>query len=426
MTLAELDIDSIAGGGDGVGRSNGVVVFVPRAAPGDRIRANIDVQRRFARGEIDVLLRASPDRVTPECAHYTADKCGGCQLQHVNYDAQLDAKRRIIRDSLARIGKRTVDLPAIEPSPRRWRYRRKLTLTMRRVGEGGTGDDWTIGLRPYDDPDRIFTLKDCPITDERVLSVWKDVVAARRLLPDADELRGAVQLTDDGEEISVVVRGGHAWPRRTEFFEAIPAATTLWWQPTHRARNLVASRGTGGEGGRDAGASFAQVNTEVGVALHEYVLHLARTYRPTSVLDAYAGAGATALPLARNGALVVAIEADRDAAAVCGESLAPFAGSRSIAARVEDVIDQALPADVVLLNPPRVGVHERVTTSIAAASPALRAVIYVSCDAATLARDVARLPGFRIASLRAFDMFPQTAHVETVCELVPAPDGATA
>jgi 23S rRNA (uracil1939-C5)-methyltransferase len=422
VTLAELDIDSIAAGGDGVGRSNGVVVFVPRTAPGDRIRANIDVQRRFARGEIDALVRPSPDRVTPECAHYVADKCGGCQLQHVNYDAQLDAKRRIIRDSLARIGKRTVELPPIEPSPRRWRYRRKLTLTMRRVGK--SGDDWTIGLRAYDDPDRIFALKDCPITEERVLSVWKDVAAARRLLPDADELRGAVQVA--GENISVVVRGGHAWPRRTEFFEAVPAATTLWWQPTHRARSLVASRGPDGDGGRDASASFAQVNAEVGAALHEYVLVRARSYRPARVVDAYAGAGSTALPLAADGALVAAIEADRDAAAVCGEGLGPFAGSRSIAARVEDVIEQVLPADVVLLNPPRVGVHERVTAAIANAKPAPRAVVYVSCDPGTLARDVARLSGFRIASLRAFDMFPQTAHVETVCELVPAPPGATA
>jgi 23S rRNA (uracil1939-C5)-methyltransferase len=218
------------------------------------------------------------------------------------------------------------------------------------------------------------------------------------------------------------VHGGHAWPRRTEFFEAVPAATTLWWQPTHRARNLVASRRTGRM--HDASASFAQVNAEVGAALHEYVLGCTRAYRPKSVVDAYAGAGATALPLAAGGALVVAIEADRDAAAVCSESLAAFAGSRSIAARVEDVIEQSLPADVVLLNPPRVGVHERVAAAIAAASPAPRAVIYVSCDPATLARDVARLPGFRVASLRAFDMFPQTAHVETVCELVP--DGNTA
>jgi len=221
MTLAELDIDSIAAGGDGVGRSNGVVVFVPRAAPGDRVRARVEVQRRFARGEIDSIVRPSPDRVTPECPHYVADKCGGCQLQHIGYDAQLEAKRRIIRDSLARIGKRSADLPSIEASPRRWRYRRKLTLTMRRAGQS---DSWTMGLRPYDDPDRIFALRDCPITDERVLAVWKDIAAAGRLLPDADELRGAVQLA--GEDVSVVVRGGNAWPRRAEFFEAVPAATT--------------------------------------------------------------------------------------------------------------------------------------------------------------------------------------------------------
>jgi 23S rRNA (uracil1939-C5)-methyltransferase len=85
--------------------------------------------------------------------------------------------------------------------------------------------------------------------------------------------------------------------------------------------------------------------------------------------------------------------------------------------RVEDVIETSLPADVVLLNPPRAGVHERVTAALAATQP--RAIVYVSCDPGTLARDVARLPSFRIASLRAFDMFPQTAHVETVCELVP-------
>jgi len=417
--LAELDIDSIAAGGDGVGRSKGVVVFVPRAAPGDRLRVRLEVQRRFARGEIDALLTPSPDRVVPDCAHYVADRCGGCQLQHIRYDAQLDAKRRIVRDSLGRIGKRAVDLPTIEPSQRQWRYRRKLTLTMRRGPGGGERGaqttDWTIGLRPYDNPDKIFTLNDCPITDERVLAVWKDVAAARRLLPDADELRGAVQLADDG--ISVVVRGGHAWPSRAEFFESVPAATTLWWQPTHRAKNLVASRGA--DVARDASASFAQVNAEVGAALHAYVLERARGYQPSSVIDAYSGGGATAVPLARDGARVTAIEADRDAAAVCAEALASYTGSRSLAARVEDVIEAVLPADVVLLNPPRVGLHERVTAAIAVATPP-RAVIYVSCDAATLARDVARLPGFRIASLRAFDMFPQTAHVETVCELVPA------
>ena len=393
MTLAELDIDSIAAGGDGVGRTDGVVVFVPRTAPGDRVRVRMDVRRRFARGEMDALLTPSPDRTLPECAHYVADKCGGCQLQHIRYDAQLEAKQRIVRDSLARIGKRDVDLPAIEPSPRQWRYRRKLTLTMRRAT--GQSDEWTIGLRAYDDPDHVFALRDCPITDERVLAVWKAVAAARRLLPDADELRGAVQLL--GDDVSVVVRGGHAWPNRTEFFEAVPAATSLWWQPVHRARNLVASRRT--ELNTDASASFAQVNAEVGSLLHAYVLERARSHRPATVVDAYAGAGATAVPLASDGARVTAIEADRDAAAACASALAPFAGSRSVTARVEDVIEQTLPADVVLLNPPRVGLHERVTGALASAEPAPRAVIYVSCDPATLARDLARLSRFRIASL---------------------------
>jgi 23S rRNA (uracil1939-C5)-methyltransferase len=412
MTLAELDIDSIAAGGDGVGRSDGVVVFIPRTAPGDRVRARINAQRRFARGEIDALLSPSPDRTPPECAHYVADKCGGCQLQHIRYDAQLEAKQRIVRDSLARIGKRSVDLPPIEPSPRQWRYRRKLTLTMRRAAR--QSDEWTMGLRAYDDPDHIFALRDCPITDERVLAVWKAVDAARRLLPDADELGGAVQLL--GDDVSVVVRGGHAWPNRTEFFQAVPAATSLWWQPVHRARNLVASRRTEMHG---TSASFAQVNAEVGSLLHAYVLERARSHRPTTVVDAYAGVGATAIPLAGDGARVTTIEADRDAAAACATALAPFAGSRSLGARVEDVIEQTLPADVVLLNPPRVGLHERVTGVLASVATAPRAVIYVSCDPGTLARDLARLSRFRIASLHAFDMFPQTAHVETVCELVP-------
>jgi 23S rRNA (uracil1939-C5)-methyltransferase len=114
---------------------------------------------------------------------------------------------------------------------------------------------------------------------------------------------------------------------------------------------------------------------------------------------------------------VTAIEVDDAAAAWCASRLPN--GSRSIVARVEDVIATALPADVVLLNPPRAGVHGRVADVLNAATPAPRAIVYTSCDAATLSRDLRRLPAWRIASLKSFDMFPQTAHVETVCELVP-------
>lgn len=413
MTVAELTIESIAGGGDGVGRADGVAVFIPRSAPGDRVRVRLDVRRRFARGTIEELLVPSPERVQPLCYHYRVDRCGGCQIQHLRYEAQLDAKRAIVRDALTRIGRRAVDAPPIVASERQWRYRRKLTLTMRRRA----GGDWVIGLRPYDDPDALFQLADCPITDERVVSVWRQVMEARLHFPDADELRASVRLLDDGA--SVVMEGGNSWPARAAFFTAVPLATALWWKPAHRARALVAERAAGGGRGavHEASASFAQVNVETGAALHEYVLGRARRHRPDVVVDAYAGSGATAIPLARDGARVTAIEADRDAALACAAKLPE--GSRAIAARVEDVLGEALPADVLLVNPPRTGLHERVSELLQTLPSPPRALVYVSCDPATLGRDLARMPRYRIESIRAFDMFPQTAHVETVCELVP-------
>jgi 23S rRNA (uracil1939-C5)-methyltransferase len=415
LSDAELVIDSIAAGGDGVARSNGVVVFVPRTAPGDRVRVSLDARKRFARGTLTDLLVPSKDRIEPLCYHYRVDRCGGCQLQHMRYDAQVEAKRAIIRDSLSRIGKRAVDPPEIVNSPQQWRYRRKLTLAMRR--RTGSRDDWVIGLHPLDDPVGVFQLADCPITDERVVNIWRDVMEARGLFPDADELRASVRLLDDGA--AIVMEGGNAWPERSAFFARVESASALWWRPAHRPRMLVAERYRDERRGRGAvaSASFAQVNPDVARLLHDYVVDRVRSRRPRTVIDAYAGAGATAVPIAEQGATVVAIESDADAAARCGSLLPP--GSRAIADRVEDVLGEVLPADVVIVNPPRVGLHERVSALLDAASPAPAALVYVSCDPATLGRDLARLPRYRIESLRAFDMFPQTAHVETVCELVP-------
>ena len=408
MTSAELTIDSIGAGGDGIGRTNGVVVFVPRTAPGDTVVVRLDVKKRFAKGVVESIVVESPRRVQPLCYHYRMDRCGGCQLQHMQYDAQLDAKRGIIRDSITRIGKRAIDLPEIVPSDEQWRYRRKLTLAMRRGGNG----QWAIGLHPHDDPVGVFQLSDCPITDERVMNVWREVMEARPYFPPATELRASVRLLDDGGA-SIVMEGADSWPSHSAFFEAVPSATALWWKPENRARSLVAERG-----GRARGsASFAQVNAGVGKLLHEYVLNRTRAHRPAVVIDAYAGSGATAVPLARDGVRVIAIESDRDAATRCAELLPR--GSRVVASRVEDAMAEALPADVVLINPPRVGLHEAVAAALQAVESPPRAIVYVSCDPATLGRDLSRMSRYRIASIRAFDMFPQTAHVETVCELVP-------
>ncbi len=403
--VVDVSVDSIAAGGDGVARSGGMVIFVPRTAPGDRARVRLRKGRHFARGALEQLVRPGPDRIDPPCLHYTRDRCGGCQLQHITYEGQLTAKRGIIVDALTRIGRRQVDVPDVRASDAPWRYRKKLTLTIRRSGAG-----WVAGLHPYDDPVNVFQLDDCPITDERVVSVWKAVFEATRLYPQVPSFRAAVRIIA-GDAV-LVVEGASRWPQARRFFDAVPTLAALWWKPDGGPRRLVAERR-----GVAAGASFGQINSGVAAALRDYVLGRARAYQPRRVIDGYAGTGDTAAALAEGGASVTAIELDREAAAVCADRL-PL-GSRALAGRVENLLEQALPADLILLNPPRGGLDPRVTELLTATEPPPSAVLYVSCNPATLARDLARMPGFRVESVLAFDMFPQTAHVETVCELVP-------
>jgi 23S rRNA (uracil1939-C5)-methyltransferase len=405
MTAVKVAIDSIAAGGDGVGRTDGMVVFVPRSAPGDVVTARLAGRKRFARGTILQIDTPSADRVDPPCPHYVIDRCGGCQLQHLGYPAQLRAKATIIRDALARIGKRAVDPPSVAPSPSHWRYRTKLTLAIRNLPGG-----WVVGLHPFDDPAAVFQLVDCPITDERVVAAWRSIVSTANLLPP-DAERGSVRIAGDGQ-MTVVIEGGREWPDAMAFFDALPAIGSLWWKPENRAREMVAARDDS-----VAGASFAQVNSGMAATLLAYVLERVRSHSPATVVDAYAGTGATAVPLASDGICVTAIELDRYAVESCAARLSP--GSRALAGYVEDLLAGTLPADLVLLNPPRTGLAEAVTATLEAAHPRPGGIIYVSCNPATLGRDLARMPGYRIETLRGFDMFPQTAHVETVCELVP-------
>lgn len=407
IATAELEIASIAAGGDGVGRTEGQVVFVPRAAPGDVVRVALEAKGRFARGEITELLRAAPARVDPPCPHYTADRCGGCQLQHMSYDAQLAAKERIIVDTLARIGKREVAVREVRPSAQPWRYRRKLTLALR----WARGRGWIAGLHPYDDPGAVFALGDCPITDERVVAVWRAIMRHAKLLPRVPALRGAVRLLDHGA--SFVLEGGRQWREAEALLAGVPELRAIWWAPEGGRPRLVARR----DEAATAGASFVQVNVAVGGALHDHVVERVLSYAPRVVVDAYAGTGDTAVRFAAAGARVTAIELDREAAALAASRLA--APSTVVVGKVEEHLAATLPADVVVINPPRTGVDPRVTDALERARPAPRAVIYVSCDPATLARDLARMPGYRVRDAIAFDMFPQTAHVETVCELVP-------
>lgn len=407
--MARVDLTGIAAGGDAVGRTDGMVVFVPRGAPGDTALVTLTPSRRFARGRLQSVEVPSADRVDPPCPHYTIDQCGGCQIQHLSYEAQLRAKASIIVDAIRRIGRRDIATVDVAPSDAQWRYRRKLTLHLRR-----TGSRWIAGLHPFDDPVGVFDLADCPITDERVMAVWVELRRAFNELPDERALRVAVRLLPGGA--AVVVEGGGAWASADRFFAAVPSMLELWWKPDHGRMRRLAARSPESQGG----ASFVQVNARVAAQLQQHVIGRIVSFAPRAMVDAYAGAGGVALAMAARHVAVTAIELDAEAVARFADQLR--APSRAVVGRVEDHLASALPADVVLLNPPRAGVDAHVTDILQRAKKAPRAVVYVSCDPATLARDLARMPRYRLADVRAYDMFPQTAHVETVCELVAEPE----
>ena len=404
--MVSLEIESIAAGGDGVGRNNGLVVFVPRTAPGDVVTARIAGKGTFARGSLRTITRPSVERIDPPCAHYTKEHCGGCQLQHVAYEWQLEAKQRIIRDAIERIGRRTIDNPPINPSPDQWRYRTKLTLTLKR---GSTGH-WFAGLHKYDDPGRIFALKDCPITDRRVVATWHAIMTRSEFFPGSQSLRGSVRITSDGPVFTLI--GAMRFSHSSQFFDSLPELAALWWENDEGSRKLLHDR----RSRKSAAASFMQINAAVAANLRGFVVERVTAAAPKNVIDGYAGTGDTALDLSERGINVTAIEVDRDASDFSRTRLPE--SSRVLCARVEDVLEQALPADAVILNPPRAGVDARVTEILEGVSSRPGSIVYVSCNPATLARDLARLPSYRIESVVAFDMFPQTAHVETVCELV--------
>jgi 23S rRNA (uracil1939-C5)-methyltransferase len=329
----------------------------------------------------------------------------------MTYRSQLVAKQRIINDAIERIGKRKASVGEVEPSPSEWRYRSKLTLAMRRLSSG----EWIAGLHQYDNPAKIFALRDCPITDSEIVAVWREVLASSGLFPSVTELRGSVRKTRDGPVF--VMMGAMRWSAAPKFFDSVKTLAAAWWENDEGVRRLIGERRPP-RTLQPPVASFTQVNAEVATNLRKHVFTTVSAHSPQVIVDAYSGAGETAVQFARNGAKVTAIELDSDAARWCAMHLPE--GSVSLRARVEEALPKALPADAVVLNPPRAGADSRVTEILEQAPEKPRVIVYVSCNPATLARDIQRLPGYRVKSVRPFDMFPQTAHVETVCELVPS------
>ncbi len=410
---ATVTIERIAAGGDGVARHDGMVVFVPRAVPGDVVSVSLVRQRTFARGRIIEQLTASGDREPAPCPHYDGDRCGGCQLQGLKYPAQLAIKSELIRDALARIGKLDVESVDVAPSPAPWHYRNSLTLALQRDRLRPSG--WLAGMHVAGDPERLFELKECLLAMPSVMEGWRHLMAAATELPRATALRVTVRALDAGG-LALTVEGGTQWKQSSidALVAAVPALRAVWWVRDDEVRALRFDRRTV----QEAGASFAQVNPDVADLLRTYVVGQVEALSPDSVVDAYAGSGALSARLRHAGRRITAIELDKEASAVAGTALRDDPLSRVLTGRVEHLLPHALPATVVVLNPPRAGVDGVVPGLLSPATSEVARIIYVSCDPATLARDVARLgAGWGVTAVQAFDMFPQTSHVETVCTI---------
>ena len=379
----------MAHGGHCVARVDGRVVFVRHALPGERVRVFItegEEDSRFLRGDAVEVLVGSSNRVEPPCPYAGPGRCGGCDFQHASLAYQRDLKSAVVREQFARLAHLEVDV-SVEPLPGdydglRWRSRVEFA-----VDEAGQA-----GLRKHRSHD-IVPLADCLIADHRIVdsgvfdTVWTgcegvDAVAA-------DEPSGAVLVTlPDAREQSVVQR-----------------VVTSDWTSEFR----VDARG------------FWQVHPGAAPTFVSHVLDSLAPEPGERVLDLYAGAGLFAAALADavgpSGA-VLAVEGDRRAVGhgAANTTSRPWVEWRHgrVDRLIRPLVRQDVHADVVVLDPPRTGAGRDVCRYIAALTP--RAIAYVACDPAALARDTAYLQsgGYRLTSLRAFDAFPMTHHVECI------------
>jgi 23S rRNA (uracil1939-C5)-methyltransferase len=398
----------IAAGGDGVGKqSDGKTIFIPRTAPGDLVEATeVRSHQRFSRGRLLQIVEPSAHRVEPRCPHYVRDDCGGCQLQHLDTETQLASRQTFVGDALRRIAKRELPDPPIVPAEKPYDYRTKLTL---HASSGGR----RIGLHRYYSAEEIFDLEWCHITVPELMKLWQVIRSLRSLLPATVEQLVLRLDRQGGRHLVVRVGEGEVWPGGARLAREVQRrgeSVSLWYQPPDGAARVVA-------GGPEAfpATVFEQVHPEMGDRVRQFAIDRLGPVRGKKVWDLYAGIGETTAQLAALGADVESVEVDRRAVA---EAEARGPRARRHTGRVEDLLRELRAPNLVIANPPRSGMVEPVTTELARMKP--ERLVYISCDPATLARDLQRLERLRVIEMQAFDLFPQTAHVETVVVLEPA------
>lgn len=424
----ELRVEKGVYRGLGLARHEGQVVFIPRALPGDRVRVRVDsVTPGYIRGTTEALLERASERRPSPCPF--VPRCGGCAYQELGYPAQLRLKESILRESLQRAGAAWEGEIGVEASPEEgWRTRASFHFE-------GAGAELRLGLRE-EGSRRVVDLAGCLQLSARMDGALRGVRKALEERPDLWRRVRGVEMAEsvEGADLAAALETDLD-PReavRLGFLgEAAPALTGLAvWAGRSRERRLLSLRGSPhvrstvlGLALRAHVGSFFQANRFLVDSLARAVVDLLP--RGGVALDLYAGVGLFALPLAAAGADEVhAIEASGTAVEDASAN-ARTARLGNVRVRRADVARalaslRASPGERIVLDPPRAGAGREVVRAVAARRP--EAVVYVSCDPPTLGRDLAEFAreGLRPNLVRAFDLFPDTFHLETVVRLVPA------
>jgi 23S rRNA (uracil1939-C5)-methyltransferase len=434
----ELTIDSLAFGGAGVARSDGYVVFVSGAVPGDRVRARVGKRKRaYAEALAVEILEPSRDRV-PAQAHHP-----GAPWQVLPYDRQLQVKEHQVEDALRRLGRLdSFSLDPIVPAEQTWRYRNKVEYSF-----GADADGRLIcGFHAPGRWEEVVEVSDCLLVSEA-----SDAV--RRRIIDWCRERGLSPFnrrTGEGLLRNLVVREGRRTGQLQARLVTSPAAGLeldslaqaaqpldgLLWTQLDRVAEVTSGGQTelvagveyieeelGGLRIRISSEAFFQTNTEMAERLYSSAVQMAELGGLERLYDLYSGIGTIALLLAPRVAEVWGLEivepavADAIANARLNEitNARFFAGDVRLALR--ELVDKAGRPDVLVVDPPRAGLSQKVVRRIIEASP--RRLVYVSCNPTTLAPNAAQLvgAGYHLARIRPVDMFPQTPHIECVAVL---------
>ncbi len=441
----ELDILNLGSGGEGAGRLNGFTVFVKGALPGEKVRAEINlVKRNYAAGTLKEILGPSPEREDPPCPVY--DCCGGCQLQHLSYRGQLQAKEQKVRDALVRIGHIKADVLPIIGCADPFNYRNKMQFP---AAHGAAGKI-EIGCYAAETHSVVDT-ESCMIQEDannRVLAAVREWMQRFNISAyDENTKKGLVRHImgragiKSGEVMAVIITSAYDIPCRRELIEclkaSVPGLKSVVQNINKKPTNVVMGakdrilwgepviKDTLGDLTFNISArSFFQVNSVQAERLYSCALDYADLTGKETVTDIYCGTGTISLYMAKRAAKVYGIELAGPAIedAKKNAELNGCANAEFIQGDARDVLPDLLKAgirpDAVLLDPPRAGCDEKVLSAVAGAAP--KRIVYISCNPASLARDLAYLAGkgYEILKVQPVDMFPMTVHVETVVLLL--------